>query len=133
MRIRARIVSGSLLLGAVIHLLPLAGVLGPGQLAAMYGVDVSEPGLSILMRHRAVLFGLLGGFLALSAFRPALHSLAFAAALASVCSFLALAWWVGGYNTRLAGVVTVDVAALAVLLVGLAAHAGRPRERQPMG
>lgn len=50
----------SILLGivAVIHLLPLAGVLGPQRLQSLYGLAFTEPELVILMQHRAVLFGL---------------------------------------------------------------------------
>ena len=56
-------VSAMLAVVAVIHLLPLSGVLGAGRLAALYGLPFDEPNLAILMRHRAVLFGLLGVFL----------------------------------------------------------------------
>ena len=69
------LVSGSLVLAGVIHLLPLSGLLGAERLAALYGLDFSEPNLSILMRHRAVLFGLLGAFLVFAAFRPSLQTL----------------------------------------------------------
>jgi hypothetical protein len=57
-----KIVSFLLAVVAVIHLLPLMGALGPQRLQALYGLTFSEPKLLILMRRRAVLFGLLGGF-----------------------------------------------------------------------
>ena len=53
-------ISATLLVAAVIHLLPLVGVVGPTRLSELYGITVSEPNIEILMRHRAVLFGLLG-------------------------------------------------------------------------
>jgi hypothetical protein len=77
----------------------------------------------ILMRHRAVLFGLLGLFLAWAAFKPSLQPLAFVAGLVSVVSFLAMAWSVGGYNAAIGRVFVADVVALVCLLVGLAAYA----------
>ena len=55
MKIASKVVSAALLLAALIHLVPLAGVLGADTLATLYGLDFSEPNLSILMRHRAVL------------------------------------------------------------------------------
>ena len=73
--------------------------MGAERLAALYGLDFSEPNLSILMRHRAVLFGLFGAFLVFAAFRPSLQAIAFIAAFVSVLSFLLLAWSSGGYNT----------------------------------
>jgi len=116
------IVSAMLLLVALIHLLPLAGVLGAARLAALYGVQLGDPNLVILMRHRAVLFGLLGGFLAIAAFRPALQPMAFAAGAASVLSFLCLAWAAGSYNAQIARVVTADVVAGIALLIGVMAY-----------
>lgn len=118
------VVSASLLVAAVIHLLPLQGVLGGDRLVALYGaLPFDEPNLAILMRHRAVLFGLLGAFLLLAAFRPALQTLAFIAGFVSVISYLWLAWSTGGYNGLLARVFAVDVVALICLAAGAAAHA----------
>jgi hypothetical protein len=116
------VVTVTLVMVAIIHLLPLSGVLGSDRLATLYGLSFSEPNLAILMRHRAVLFGLLGLFLLLAAFRPELQLLAFAAAFASVLSFLWLAWSTGNYNAQVGRVFTADVVALACLVVGLAAY-----------
>ena len=116
------LVSASLVLAGIIHLLPLPGLLGAERLAALYGLDFSQSNLAILMRHRAVLFGLLGAFLILAAFRPSLQVLAFIAAFVSVLSFLLLAWSSGGYNARVGRVVTADLVALAALVIGAAAY-----------
>lgn len=122
------LVSAMLLVVAVIHLLPLAGVLGAPRLAALYGIGFDDPNLEILMRHRAVLFGLLGAFLAFAAWRPALQPLAFVAGSASVLSFLYLAWSVGGYNAQIGRVFTADIVAAACLLVSVLAYAFARRE-----
>lgn len=113
------VVTVALLVAAVIHLVPLVGVLGAARLEALYGLPVTDPNLAILMRHRAVLFGLLGAFLAIAAFRPALQGAAFVAGFVSVVSFLGLAWSTGGYNEPVGRIVTADV----VTLVGLTAGA----------
>lgn len=115
------IVSAMLVIVGVIHLLPLSGVLGAERLAALYGLDFAEPNLAILMRHRAVLFGMLGAFLVAAAFRPAWQPLALAAGFVSVVSFLCLAWSVGGYNALIGRVVLADWLALACLVVGAVA------------
>ena len=116
------VVSAMLLLVAVIHLLPVAGVLGADQLARLYGVQVAGPDLAILMRHRAVLFGLLGVLLAVAAFVPAVQPAALAAGFVSVGSFLLIAWLTGGYNAQIARVVVADLIAAAGLVVGAVAY-----------
>ena len=116
------IVPGVLLIVALIHVLPLAGVLGAAKLSSLYGIAVADPNLEIMMRHRAVLFGLLAAFLAYAAFHPRLHGLALVAGAVSVVSFLVLAGMVGGYNPALGTVVKVDIMAAVLLAVGFAFH-----------
>lgn len=112
----------TLIITGIIHLLPLSGALGAERLSALYGMAFNDPSLLILMRHRAVLFGLLGLFLILAAFKPAWRPLAFAAGFISVISFLWLAWSVGGYNMQIGRVVLADLIALACLIVGSIGH-----------
>ena len=116
------VVAAALAVVGAIHLLPLAGVLGASQVGALYGVDASDPDLAILLRHRAVLFGLLGSFFILAAFKPAWRTLAFIAGFASVLSFLVLAALTGGYNAAIARVVQADAVALGCLVIGVIAH-----------
>lgn len=114
-------VSITLAIVALIHLLPLSGVLGAARLSALYGLDFSEPNLAVLMRHRAVLFGLLSAFLLYAAFRPEIQGLALLAGWLSVLSFLGLAWQAGGLNPALTRVVTADLVALVALVIGTGA------------
>jgi len=106
----------------IIHLLPLTGVLGVPRLQALYGVTITDPNLEILMRHRAVLFGILGAFLIYAAFRPGLQLAALIAGAVSVISFLVIAGTVGGYNAGIARVVTADIVAVVCLLIGAFAY-----------
>ena len=112
----ARISSAMLIVVGVIHLLPLPGVLGAGRLARLYGTVIEDPDLIILMRHRAVMFGLLGALLVAAAFRAELRGVAYVAGFVSVVSFLAIAWSVGGYGPAVGRVVAADVVALVLLL-----------------
>jgi hypothetical protein len=107
------------LIAGIILFLPITGVLGASRLSALYGLNFDEPNLLILMRHRAVVLGLLGGFIDSAAFRPAWQSLALA--IYSL-SFLGLAQATGGHNTALHCVAVADVAALGCLLAALAIH-----------
>ncbi|WP_147433783.1 phosphopantetheine adenylyltransferase [Acidovorax sp. 93] len=113
-----------LVLVAVVHALPLVGVLGAGKLAQLYGTPVQDAGVELLLRHRAVLFGLLAAFMGYAALRPELHRLGL---VVSVVSFLLLSWLQRGsaLSAPLVTAVRVDGVALALLVVGLALHLRR--------
>ncbi len=117
-----------LLVVAVIHLLPLTGVLGKAQLETLYGVPLQDANLVILMRHRAVLFGLLSAFFIFAAFAPQYQLVALTAGFVSVSSFLWLAWSVGGYNAQTARVFRADIVALVCLVVGFAVYIYQQRQ-----
>jgi hypothetical protein len=120
-----------LIIVGVIHLLPLSGVLGPERLAGLYGLEIAEANLAILMRHRAVLFGLLGLFLIYAAIRPLMQPVALVAGFVSVASFLALAYMTGGYNAAVARVVAADWFALLCLVVAAGAMLAANRSVRP--
>lgn len=111
-----------LIVAGIIHLLPLSGVLGAERLAQLYGLAVQEPNLLLLLRSRAVLFGLLGALLIYAALRPALQPIALVGGLVSVLSFLFLAWSGPGYNEALRRVVYADWVALACLAIATALY-----------
>lgn len=123
------LVSALFVVVGIIHLLPLSGLAGAAQLTTLYGLDFSEPNLVLLMRHRAVLFGLLGALCLFAAFRPRLQSLTLVAAAVSVVSFLVLAWDSGQYNASLARVVSADLVALACIIVAAGLRAYEHRRR----
>jgi DNA-binding transcriptional MerR regulator len=116
------IVPSVLILVAAIHALPVMGVIGAAKLSQLYGITVQDPNLELLLRHRAVLFGLLAAFLAYAAVRPELHRIALVAGFVSVVSFLVLAEPTSSLNTALVTVVRADCLALALLVVGTIAH-----------
>jgi hypothetical protein len=121
------VVPAVLILVALIHAMPVIGVLGAAKLTQLYGIPVEDPSLEVLLRHRAVLFGLLAGFLACGAFRPAQHATALSAGLISVASFLLLAQLGAPLTPGVATVVRVDWLALILLLAGWVAHLARWR------
>jgi hypothetical protein len=115
-----------LVMVAVIHLLPAVGVGGRAPLERRYGTAVDEPNLLVLMRHRAVRFGLLGAFLLAAAFDRRLHFAGLVAGLMSVGSFLVLESRTGAMNAHARRICVVDTVAAACLLGGLLLHlAGR--------
>lgn len=121
MTVMPRLASVMLFIVGVIHLLPVSGVLGKSRLQSLYGLTVDDPNLLILMRHRSVLFGLLGAFLLYAAIDPALQPIAYIAGAVSVVSFLLIATSAGYANAQIRRVVTADWIAVACLVVGAAA------------
>ena len=111
------VISSILFILAVIHLLPVAGVLGSDSLTRLYGISVSDSNTQILLRHRAVLFAIIGLFLLLSVFKSEYQPIAICMGLISVASFLLLTWSIDGLNSEISRVVKVDWIALVLLLV----------------
>lgn len=122
-----KIASLALMLAGAIHLIPLLGVFGAAPLASLYGTTPSEPNTLILLRHRAVLFGIVGGICLRAAFKPAYQWLGLTVGAVSVLSFLLLAWSTGGFNTHLQRVVVADGLALVCLVAGAVARARSER------
>ena len=116
------LVPASLIVVGVIHLIPLSGALSVGRLNVLYGTSISDPDLSILMRHRAVLFSVLGIFCMYAAIKPSLQFPALIAGTISVVSFLCLAFMTGGYNDELRRVFIADIFAAAFLAIGFAGY-----------
>ena len=116
------------LIAAVVNLIPVSGVISAHNLETLYGVTVEDPNLIILMRHRAILFGMVGVLLAASAFRLSLRPLALAAGLISMLSFVVINYLVGDYNEQLERGILIDLVASA-LLIGAGFATWRDRAR----
>lgn len=108
----------------LIHLLPLPGILGAATLERLYGLSIDTPDLLLLLRHRALLFGLLG-LLLLAAIRiPAWRALAIGAGIVSTAGFLLLSPSFDTLGAAVQRVVIADIGALAALLLAAWLHRG---------
>lgn len=121
-----RIITGLMLVVALIHLLPISGFFSGERIAALYGIEILDGNLEILMRHRAVLFGMLGAFLVYAAFSPSVQPLAFIAAFISLASFFFVSFSVGSFNDSIHRVVIADVIASLCLLAAIALYIIKP-------
>lgn len=117
-----KIIAIALLIVSLIHLLPIVGFLSADKLSSIYKITIADQNLEILMRHRAVLFGLLSILFAYSAFQPQLQPLAIMLGFASVLSFFYLSYSVGNFNSAISKVIVADIVALAALVVALGAY-----------
>ena len=102
----------------VIHLLPLAGLLGRPMLERAYGIHLGEgQDLVILMQHRALLFGLLAAACLLAVGMTEWRLPAGLAALASMLGFVLLSAW-QAHGVAIAKVMWIDLGAALLLALG---------------
>ena len=111
-----------LALVGLINFLPVIGLLSAARLQGLYGLPALEPNLALLLRHRALLFGLIGALILCAVYTPALRPAAYAMALISMAGFIVLAHG-AAINDALQRVVLADWIGLGllalVLLLGL--------------
>jgi hypothetical protein len=100
----------------LVNVFPVIAAFNPNLLNSLYGVDVSDPNLLILLQHRAVLFGIMGGFMIMAAFDSALHNAAFVMGMVSMLAYVVIAWIIRDYNAAIQRVIMIDLVASAVLL-----------------
>lgn len=122
-----RIITAILVLVGAINFYPVIGVLSAKMLSDLYLIDIESDDLLILLKHRAILFGLLGGFIIYSAFKSELQWLAIIMGLVSMLSFIAIAFLVGDYGAGVRKVIIADVVASAGLLIVLGLRWYMPR------
>lgn len=110
---------------ALIHLLPLPGVLGGEWLVKLYGIAVPDAGSEFLLRHRAIVFGLMGlALLAALLVRPwRLPFVLFV--LASDLAFLLIAAVDWPQSTALQRVIAFDGLSVALLMLVLVSDSPR--------
>jgi hypothetical protein len=109
----------ALLVSGIIHLIPVYGVSGSAALTQLYGIEVVDSNVAILLQHRALLFGILGLLMLLAIALPSIRITVLVAGLLSAASFIVVAMWVGGYNDDISRVIRADALASALLAAGL--------------
>ena len=112
---RVIVISILLLLVGLINFLPVLGVISADKLSSAYAIDLMSQDLIILMRHRALLFGLVGGFVILSVFKPVYQTPAMVMAAVSMLGFLYFVWVAAEFNTAIAKIAIIDIAGLVCL------------------
>lgn len=108
----------SLLLAGAINTLPALLVFIPQKISTSYGINVPDANYELILRHRAVLFGIVGGLMIFSALTKKYYEVATLAGFVSMLSFVFLYFMIGGVNEPLRKVMIVDVVASIILLIG---------------
>jgi hypothetical protein len=100
----------------LINLLPMVGALSKNRIEALYDVTIEDGNYEILMRHRAVLLGIIGTLMIASAFDTTLRPAGYAAGFTAMLGYLLLAIIIPNHNTNIRRVATVDIIATIALL-----------------
>lgn len=117
-----KIVSGMLSIVGIINLLPLVVFFDATKTAKLYGFPIEGESLTILMRHRAVLLGIVGFALIAAAFKPEYRVLAITLALVSKFAFIFLTFTASNYTPEVRQVALIDVGAIILLIAALGIH-----------
>jgi len=112
-----RAISIILVAVGLMNLYPIIGVLSADALTNLYGVTILDNDLLILMRHRAVMLGIIGIFMVIAAFRPRLQSAAIIAGLTSMMAFVGLTLGAGDSGESVNKVMLADVLGSLALFV----------------
>ncbi|HET6357777.1 hypothetical protein [Streptomyces sp.] len=113
-----RLITALLVVVGAVNLLPAVVAVAPSRINTAYGVSVDgadSADLTVLLRHRAVLLGLVGIGLLCAAFIPSLRVPAMIAGAASMGTFLLFAYATPALNSATMRVGRIDVAAIALL------------------
>jgi hypothetical protein len=107
----------------LIHLIPLVGLMGRSALERGYGVDLGLGNdLTILMQHRALLFGLLAAACWAAVWLPGWRYAVGLGALVSMLGFVLIAA-LQTHGAPIAKVMWIDLGAAALLGLCLLLHA----------
>ena len=108
-----------LLIVGLINFIPIIGVVSAEQLTKLYSIKLADNNLIILLQHRALMFGIVGGFIMYAGFNPSLQALAFIAGFVSMLGFIVFALRASTYNQELSKIITLDIIAVVLLLIAL--------------
>ena len=120
-----KIASIILFIVGTINLLPVIVFFDATRTVKLYGLPIEGESLTILMRHRAVLLGLVGLALIAAAMKPEFRILAIALALISKLAFIFLTFTHSNYTAEIRQVALIDVGAIVLLIAALIIHLWR--------
>jgi uncharacterized membrane protein (UPF0182 family) len=77
-----------LFIAGIINLLPSTLAFLPSRISKSYGITVPDINYELIVRHRAVLFAIIGGVMVYSAISKKHYELSAIIGLLSMCSFI---------------------------------------------
>jgi len=117
----------TLFVAGVINLLPSLLAFLPDKIAKSYGIQIPNANYELLLRHWAILFGIIGGLMIYSAIAKKYYTIATTVGLISMVSFILLYFLIGkDINSELNKIMIVDIVATGILCLGLLLFKLRP-------
>jgi hypothetical protein len=109
----------TLFIAGLINLLPSILLFLPHKISESYGIEIPNANYELLLRHRAVLFGIIGGLMVFSSIFKKYYEVSSIAGLISMVSFIILFFLIGkDMNEELRKVMIIDVVATIILIIG---------------
>ncbi len=105
------------ILVSLINFYPVIGSISASALNSLYGVIPDDSNMLILMRHRAILFGIIGSIIIFAAFNVQLRPVATIIGLLSMISFIVLTFATPDFNAQLQRIAVIDIVASIVLVI----------------
>ena len=117
----------ALFLAGIINILPAFLAFIPDKISKSYGIELPNENFELLLRHRAILFGIIGGLMIYSAIAKKYYTIATSVGLISMVSFILLFFLIGkDINSELKNIMIVDIVASFILCLGLLLFKLRP-------
>lgn len=109
-----------LFVAGVINFIPSFLAFAPNKISESYGIEIPNSSYELLLRHRAVLFGIVGGLMIYSAISKKNYNLATTIGLISMISFVILYKLIGGeINPELNKILKMDFIGIGILIFGM--------------
>jgi hypothetical protein len=109
----------TLFVAGAINIIPSLLAFHPKKIAKSYGIEIPNSNYELLLRHRAILFGIIGGLMIYSALVKKHYELSTITGLVSMTSYIILYFIIGkDINQELKKVMIFDVVATIILCIG---------------
>lgn len=110
----------TLFIAGLINILPSILAFFPDKISKLYGIGIPNANYELILRHRAILFGIIGGLMIFSAITKRYYEISTIAGLISMVSFILLYFLIGkDISSELKKVMLIDIVATIILLIGL--------------
>ncbi len=113
----------ALFISGIINFLPSLLAFFPEKISKSYGIDLPNKSYELILRHRAVLFGIIGLLMLYSAVTKKHYEISATIGLVSMLSFILLYFLIGKeISTELKKVMFIDVIGTIILIIGIISY-----------